>query len=314
MEFKDYYQILGVERDAADADIKKAYRKLARKYHPDVSKEPDAEVHMKAINEAFAVLSDPEKRSAYDDIGKRFNDAQDFTPPPDWNAGHEFSGAGTMYGETPDFSDFFSELFGSRTGNDRPGTAHRGRGSDHHGKILLDLEDAYHGASRTLSIRVPQIDERGRMTLGDRTLEVRIPKGVQEGQLIRLPGQGSPSLDGGQAGDLYLEVQFKPHKRYRVEKRDVYATLPVAPWEAALGAKVKAPVPDGALEVSIPAASQTGRKLRLQGRGIPGTPAGDLYLVLEVVLPPPTSDRARDIYRMMEKGLAFDPRQGLGER
>jgi curved DNA-binding protein len=186
------------------------------------------------------------------------------------------------------------------------------RGNDHHGKILLDLEDAYHGASRALSIRVPQVDERGRITLRERTLEVRIPKGVQEGQLIRLPGQGSPSPDGGQAGDLYLEVQFKQHKRYRVEKRDVYAILPVTPWEAALGAKVQAPVPDGALEVSIPAASQTGRKLRLQGRGIPGAPAGDLYLVLDVVLPPAASDRAREIYRMMEKELAFDPRQGLG--
>jgi curved DNA-binding protein len=189
----------------------------------------------------------------------------------------------------------------------------RGRGEDHHAKIMLDLEDAYHGGTRRLTLRVPRIDERGRVTLAEHMLDVRIPKGVHEGQVIRLAGQGSPDPGGGPPGDLYLEVQFKPHPRYRVEGRDVYATLPLAPWEAALGASVTAPLPDGAVEVRIPEGSQSGRKLRLKGRGIPGTPPGDLYLVLEVVLPPVTDAKARAIYQTMAQELShFNPRQGLG--
>lgn len=311
MEFKDYYQTLGVARDAAADDIKKAFRKLARKYHPDVSKEPNAEARMKEVNEAFTVLSDPEKRAAYDQLGQRYHAGQDFHPPPDWDAGFEFTGRGFPGADAAGFSDFFSELFGSRMGGGGRTHFHM-RGEDHHAKIMLDLEDAYRGATRTVTLRVPRTDQFGRVKLADHTLDVRIPKGVREGQLIRLAGQGSPGMGGAEPGDLYLEVHFKPHPRYRVEGRDVYATLPLAPWEAALGASVQAPVPDGTVEVRIPEGSQSGRKLRLKGRGIPGSPPGDLYLVMEVVLPPATSPKARELYQTMARELAFNPRQGLG--
>lgn len=313
LEFKDYYQTLGVSRDATADDIKKAFRKLARKYHPDVSKEPDADVRMKEINEAFAVLSDPEKRAAYDNVGQSFHAGQEFRPPPDWGTGYEFSEHHFSGAEAADFSDFFSELFGSRMGraSGRRGAAFRQQGEDHHAKVMLDLEDAYRGAVRTLNLRTPQMDMRGRVTMAEQALDVRIPKGVLEGQLIRLAGKGSPGFDGGPPGDLYLEVHFKPHPHYRVEGRDVYATLPIAPWEAALGAQVQAPVPDGMVEVRIPAGSQSGRKLRLKGRGIPGTNPGDLYLVLDVVLPPATTPKAKELYQTMARELAFNPRQGI---
>lgn len=314
MEFKDYYQTLGVARDAKADEIKKAFRKLARKYHPDVSKEPDAEARMQELNEANAVLSDPEKRAAYDRLGQGMHAGQDFHPPPDWDTGFEFSTQGFSGAGAAGFSDFFAELFGSHMG--RRGAQHGGhfhaRGEDHHTKIRLDLEDAYQGATRTLTLSAPHVDKQGRVTLTERKLNVRIPKGVYEGQVIRLAGQGSAGFGSGAAGDLYLEVHFAQHSRYRVEGRDVYASLPIAPWEAALGAHVKAPVPDGMLDVRIPEGSQSGRKLRLKGRGIPGTPPGDLYLVLEVILPPATSSKARELYEAMAQELAFNPRQSLG--
>lgn len=314
MDFKDYYQILGVDRDASAEDVKKAFRKLARKYHPDVSKEPDAEERMKELNEAFAVLSDPEKRAAYDNVGQNYHAGQDFRPPPDWNAGYEFSEGSFSRADAAQFSDFFSELFGSRMGGGAaPGGAHRrSRGEDHHAKIMLDLQDTYSGATRTVTLRAPQTDERGRVSLTERSLDVRVPKGVHEGQLIRLAGQGSAGLNGGPAGDLYLEVHFKPHPRYRTEGKDVYATLPIAPWEAALGSSVKAPVPNGTVEVRIPEGSQSGRKLRLKERGIPGSKPGDLFLVLEVVLPPANNAKARELYETMARDLNFNPREGLG--
>jgi curved DNA-binding protein len=314
LEYKDYYQILGVARDATADEIKKAFRRLARKYHPDVSKESNAEMRMKEVNEANAVLSDPEKRTAYDQVGQNFQTGQAFRPPPDWNTGYEFSQGSPSGADAANFSDFFSELFGSRMGQrGAAGGPHfRARGEDHHAKIMLDLEDTYQGSSRTVTLRAPRLDEQGRMKLTEHTLDVRIPKGVHEGQVIRLAGQGSPGLDDGQPGDLYLEVQFKPHARYRTEKRDVYATLPIAPWEAALGASVNAPLPDGTVEVRIPEGSQSGRKLRLKGRGIPGSTPGDLYLMLEVVLPPAANPKARELYETMARELAFNPRQSLG--
>jgi curved DNA-binding protein len=309
LEFKDYYQVLGVARDASAAEVKKAFRKLARKYHPDVSKEPDAEARMKEVNEAYAVLADTEKRAAYDQLGHDYHAGQDFRPPPDWDAGFEFTGRGYSGAESAEFSDFFSQLFGRMGGQ---GGGFRARGEDHHAKILLDLEAAYRGGSRTLTLRVPRQDAHGRVILTDHNLNVRIPKGVHVGQVIRLSGQGAPGVGDAPAGDLYLEVHFEPDPRYRVEGRDVYATLPVTPWEAALGATVKASVPDGAVEVRIPAASRSGRKLRLRGRGIPGEPPGDLYLVLDIHLPPADTPRARALYETMASELAFDPRQNQG--
>jgi curved DNA-binding protein len=312
LEFKDYYETLGVARDATADDIKKAFRRQARKYHPDVSREPDAEARMKEVNEAFAVLSDTEKRAAYDQLGQRFHAGQEFRPPPDWDAGFEYSGSGFSDAEAAGFSDFFSELFGSRMGHGAGGARFHARGEDHHAKIMLDLVDAYNGAEHMMTLRMPRTDEHGRVMLAEHTLQVRIPKGVRDGQLIRLAGQGSPGLGGGPPGDLYLEIHFKPHPRYRVEGRDVYATLPLAPWETALGTSVKAPLPDGMVEVRIPEGSQPGRKLRLKGRGIPGAPPGDLYLVMEVVLPPPSDPKVRALYETMARELAsFNPRKGV---
>jgi curved DNA-binding protein len=314
LEFKDYYKTLGVSRDATAEEIKKAYRRLARKYHPDVSKETNAEQKMKEVNEANAVLSDPEKRAAYDQLGqgRGFQPGSDFQPPPGWDAGFEFRGQGSNGAQAADFSDFFAELFGKQMGAGARQTHHRMRGEDHHAKILLDLEDTYHGATRSLTLRMPKLDSQGRTVLADHMLNVRIPKGVHAGQVIRLAGQGGPGHAGEAAGDLFLEVHFKPHSRYRIENKDIYATLPVAPWEAALGATVKIPVPDGQVEVRVPENSQSGRKLRLKGRGIPAATPGDLYLVLEVVLPPATTPKEREFYQTMAQELAFNPRQNLG--
>jgi len=306
MQFKDYYQTLGVGREATAEEIKKAFRKLARKYHPDVSKEADAELRMKEVNEAHAVLSDPEKRAAYDQLGAHYRPGQEFRPPPDWDAGFEFSGGGFRPGEAADFSDFFAELFG-RTG--ARGQGFRGAGEDHHAKVLLDIEDAFRGATRQISLRVPRVDAQGRAHLATRTLNVRIPKGVREGQVIRLAGQGASAPGGGAAGDLLLEVRFRPHERLRAEGRDLHLALPVAPWEAALGAVVAVELPDGAVKVRIPEGAQSGRQLRVRGKGLPGDPPGDLLLDLRVVLPPADTPRARELYETMARELAFDARR-----
>jgi curved DNA-binding protein len=303
VEFKDYYQALGVPRDAPVEEVKKAYRKLARKYHPDVSKEPNAEARMKEVNEAYAVLSDPEKRAAYDQLGSGYQPGQEFRPPPNWDTGFEFSGRGFSGAEAADFSDFFSELFGRMGGG---GT--RAHGTDHHARILLDLEDSFTGATRQVSLRVPKIDANGRVVLETRTLNVRIPKGIREGKIIRLAGQGAAGMGDGKPGDLLLEVSFRPHARYRADGRDLHVTLPVAPWEAALGAVVPVETPDGTLNVRIPAGAQSGRRLRVRGKGIPADPPGDLFLEIQVVLPDASTPKARELYETMARDLAFDPR------
>lgn len=316
MEFKDYYQTLGVGRDATADEVKSAFRKLARKYHPDVSKEPDAERMMKEVNEAYTVLSDPEKRAAYDQLGRGFRPGQEFRPPPEWDSGFEFSGGGFSPGEAADFSEFFAELFGrmgSARGGFQPGeSGFAAPGGDHHAKVMLDLEDSFHGATRQISLRVPKVDAQGRVALATRTLNVKIPRGVYEGQIIRLAGQGAPGGGGAPAGDLLLEVHFKPHARLRAERRDLHLVLPVTPWEAALGAVVEADLPAGSLKVRIPAGAQSGHQLRVRGKGIPGNPAGDLMLEIQVVLPPADTARARDLYETMAKDMAFDPRRQQG--
>jgi curved DNA-binding protein len=305
MEFKDYYKTLGVARDATAEDLKKAFRKLARKYHPDVSKEADAQLRMQEVNEAYAVLSDPEKRAAYDQLGRGHQPGQEFRPPPDWDAGVEFSGRGFSPHEAAGYSDFFSELFG-RMGGTHAGF--RARGEDHHAKVLLDLEDAFSGATRQISLRVPQMDARGRVQLVPRTLNVKIPVGVRAGQVIRLAGQGAPGVGGAAAGDLLLEVQFKPHPRFRADGRDLHLSLPLAPWEAALGSVVTVDLPHGNVKVRIPEGAQSGKSLRVRGKGIPGDPPGDLLLDLQVVLPPADTAKARALYETMARELAFEPR------
>ncbi|MCO5125653.1 MAG: DnaJ domain-containing protein [Rhizobacter sp.] len=311
MEFKDYYKVLGVERGASEDEIKKAFRKLARKHHPDVNKAADAAARMQDLNEAYDVLRDPEKRAAYDRVGQGMRGGQEFRPPPDWDAGFEFSGApeGAGFG---DHSDFFETLFGAarRARGHAAAGGRSTRGEDHHAKIVIPLEDAFHGATRGLSLRAPELDASGHVVLRERELQVKIPKGIRAGQQIRLSGQGSAGPRGEPAGDLYLEVEFEPHPRFRVDGRDLYVTLRVAPWEAALGASVPLRTPDGELQMSVPPGSQGGRKLRLKGRGIPGPTPGDLYVVLDVVLPPATSDAAKALYEQMARELAFDPRAG----
>lgn len=315
MEFKDYYQILGIDRDATQDEIKRAYRKLARKYHPDVSKEPQAEERFKEVGEAYEVLKDPEKRAAYDQLGANWKAGQDFRPPPDWDQGFEFHGGGFTSADAEQFSDFFESLFG-RGGFARGygGTRreYHARGEDTYAKVLIDLEDAYHGATRTLSLKHTELGPDGRPQVKTRALNVRIPKGVRQGQHIRLAGQGGAGLGKGAAGDLYLEVEFRPHRFYKVEGKDVYLTLPVAPWEAALGATVKVPTPAGVVDVKIPPNSSGGRKLRLKGRGIPAREPGDFYVVLQIALPKAETDTARQAYREFERALAFNPRAALG--
>ena len=308
MEFKDYYQILGIDRATAIPDIKKAYRKLARKYHPDISKEPDAALRMQEINEAKAVLTDPEKRAAYDQLGEHYRAGQEFRPPPDWDAGFEFSGRNYEDVDLGEFSDFFTDLF-SHVGRRGTRSHHRMRGLDRHAKVFIDLRDAYDGATRTVTLHAPQTDPQGHVYLQQHNLNVRIPKGITEGQHIRLAGQGHPGAGGGEAGDLYLEIHFTPNPDYRVEGKDVFATLLVAPWEAALGTSLTMPTPSGQVQLKVPKGSQSGRKLRLKGRGIPSSEPGDLYFVLNVVLPPANTDKARQLYESMARDIPFNPRQ-----
>ena len=326
MEFKDYYKVLGVAKTATAEDIKKAFRKLARKYHPDVSKEADASARMSELNEANAVLSDPEKRAAYDDLGQRAQYGQGgsagggFQPPPNWDAGFEFTGNG-MGGDAGEYSDFFEQLFGRAARAQRGGQTGRGsagfgasaqqRGEDHHAKIELELLDAYQGSERTINLRGAHLDAQGQVVHDERSLQVKIPKGVRAGQLIRLVGQGGPGLGGGPAGNLFLEVHFKPDARWRVEGADVYQPLPLAPWEAALGASVEVNTPTGTVEVTVPAHSRAGRKLRLKGRGIPSATPGDLYLELDIAQPAADSDSTRAAYAELAKAFPhFNPRQG----
>jgi len=313
MQFKDYYRIMGVERDAGEDEIKRAYRRLARKYHPDVSKEPDAEARFKEVGEAYAVLRDPEKRAAYDQLGRNWKQGQEFRPPPDWDAGFEFSGG--VDGDGAAFSDFFESLFGRgfRGGMEtRRQRGFRASGQDHHAKVLIDLRDAYTGATRNITLTTPVVDNHGHVRTTERTLSVRVPKGVRQGQRIRLAGQGSPGIGGGPAGDLYLEIEFRPHEHFRVEGRDVYLDLPLTPWEAALGAKIKVPTPAGTVDLTVPKDSGGGRRLRLKGHGIPGRTPGDLYVVPKVTLPPADSAKARTLFEKMAEELPYDPRSRLG--
>ncbi len=317
MEFKDYYEIMGVGRDADQDEIKRAYRKLSRKFHPDVSKEADAESRFKDLGEAYEVLKDPEKRAAYDQLAARWRSGQDFRVPPDWNqGGFEFQGGGFTEADAGDFSEFFESLFGhgglGAGARRRPRHEFHARGEDARAKIQIDLEDAYRGGKQTLSLKHREAGPDGRPRMKERVVDVSIPKGVSPGQHIRLAGMGGAGLGQGESGDLYLEVEFRPHRLYKVEGKDVYLTLPVAPWEAALGAELTVPTPSGLVDLRIPPNSQGGRKLRLAGRGIPARTPGDLYVVLQVVLPKADSEGAKRAYRAFAEAARFDPRAHMG--
>lgn len=312
MEYKDYYQILGIARDMPQDKIKQAYRKLARKFHPDINKDPGAEEKFKEIGEAYEVLNDPEKRAAYDKFGSNWQQGQDFHPPPDWDAGFEFSGSGFGEERQADFSDFFSQLFGSaqfRQG--RSGTFSRG-GEDHHARIIITLAEAWHGTKKTFTLTKPEINAQGQMINRHHTITVTIPKGVTEGQKIRLQGQGMPGLGGGAPGDLYLEISLAEHPLFTADKRDIHLTLPVTPWEAALGETIACPTLGGTVKVNIPANSQSGRKLRLKGRGLStASHRGDQIVTLQIVIPQAKTAEEKEVYRNMAKTMAMDPRQAL---
>lgn len=314
MQYKDYYKVMGLSRDAGQDDIKRAYRKLARKYHPDVSKEVDAEAKFKELGEAYEVLKDPEKRAAYDRLGANWKAGEDFRPPPNWDEGFEFRGGGVAGDQAGAYSDFFEQLFG-RMGFGQASRGQQGfhaRGQDSHAKIHIELEDSFRGAVRNISLSVPEINAQGQVQVKHRSLNVKIPKGIKPGQHIKLAGQGDPGLRGGQAGDLFLEIAFNNHPLYRVLDADVYLDLPVAPWEAALGATVKAPTPEGYVDLKIPPNSRAGSKLRLKGRGLPAPSPGDFFVVLQIALPPANTDKSRAAYQRMQQELDFNPRQFLG--
>jgi curved DNA-binding protein len=314
MDYKDYYKIMGVARDAKQDEIKRAYRKLARKYHPDVSKEPQAEERFKEVQEAYEVLKDHQKRAAYDQLGSQWRQGQQFTPPPDWSKNFDFGGS---FGGRDDagFSDFFSSLFGGSGGFRQGRGGARGfaaAGEDRVARIQIDLEDAFQGGSKTIELQTPQMDDEGGVSLKPRTLKVAIPAGVVEGKRIRLAGQGSAGMGGGPAGDLYLEIGFRPHRLFKADGRDITLTLPIAPWEAALGATVPTPTLAGQVELRIPAGAKAGQRMRLKGRGLPGTPPGDQYVELKIVTPPADTPAARALYEQMQREMSgFDVRSEM---
>jgi curved DNA-binding protein len=297
MQFKDYYDTLGVKPDASDAELKSAFRKLARKYHPDVSKEAGAEEKFKAVNEAYEALKDPPKRKAYDQLRARgYRPGEEFQPPPNFGEGFDFDfgGGGGAGADNPHFSDFFESLFGRNgaRGGARPGAR---RGQDLRASVEIDLETAFAGGKQRLSI-------------GERVLEVKIPAGILPGQTIRLTGQGQPGFTGAPAGDLLLEIGIRTHPRFRLDGRNVHVVLPLAPWEAALGATVAVPTLAGEVEMRIPAGSDSGRKLRLKGRGLPGADAGDQFVELQVHAPPAATDAQKALYEQMAAEFDYDPR------
>ena len=306
MQFKDYYKILGISRDADEKAIKQAYRRLARKFHPDVSKEANAEEKFKELQEAYEVLKDPEKRRSYDQFGEH------------WKAGMEHGGAqaaggpGGFYRESirpedaADFSDLFGSIFGDFASSRRQQASWRGQ--DEYAHISISLEEAYKGVMKTLSLDGWELDKQGQPVRKQRTLKVKIPAGVTDNQRIRLAGQGQKGSAKGGNGDLYLTVSIKAHPSYRTNKRDLYLEVPVAPWEAALGGKITVSTLGGKIKLTIPPGSQSGNELRLRGLGLPGYPPGDLYAVLKVVLPEPRSETDRDLYRKMQQSMNFDPR------
>ena len=291
MQYKDYYQVLGVGRDADAEQIKRAYRKLARKFHPDVSKEKNAEAKFKEVQEAYEVLRDPEKRAAYDQLGRDYRPGQQFRPPPDW--GQRFGHSGSQrFSDLNGFSDFFSSLFGAAAGGGGPGAGPPPDADAGH--LEVSVEEAFAGTKRRV-----MLNEGGR----SRSVDVQIPAGVSEGQSLRISATGGRS-------SLIFRIRVRPHALYSLEGRDVQIELPLAPWEAALGAKVAVPTLGGTVELRVPAGAQSGQKLRLRGRGFPGTPPGDQIVSIKLVTPAAESAQAKEAYERMRSEFNFDPRAG----
>ncbi|HMA30209.1 MAG TPA: DnaJ C-terminal domain-containing protein [Casimicrobiaceae bacterium] len=308
MKYKDYYAVLGVERTAAADAIKAAYRKLARKYHPDVSKEKDAEEKFKEVAEAYETLKDPEKRAAYDQLG-RHAAGEDFRPPPDWQ--HSYGEAPFSF-EEADLADLFAGFAGRARGARRAPNAPI-RGQDYEAGVRLDFDQAYSGAEIELDLAVIEHDERGALRRAQRKIKVRIPKGVTDGQKLRVPGKGGTGLNGGPAGDLYLDIAVQAHPLYRTDGLDLHMDLPLSPWEAVLGANVELPTPSGRVTLKIPPGTRGGQQMRLAGRGLsrPNGTAGHLYAHVQIAVPTVVDDRQRELYRKLAEVSAFDPRANL---
>ena len=306
MKFKDYYAILGVDRGASEEDIKKAYRRLARKYHPDVSKEADAEARFKEMGEAYATLKDPEKRAAYDQLGQQ-RPGEEFRPPPEWST--QFGDSAAAFDEM-DLADLFAGLTGrGRAGRRGPPPAMRGQ--DYEVVAPITLEDAYHGTHLNLDLTTTEFDEQGRPRRVPRTIKARIPKGATEGQSLRLPGQGGKGIGGGPAGDIYLNITLRPHRLYRATGHDLFLDLPLAPWEAALGTAVEVPTLAGRVNLRVPPGTRNGQQLRLSGRGLPKPQggAGDLYAIAQLAMPPELSERESGLLKELAATSTFNPRQ-----
>ncbi len=317
MEFKDYYKVMGIDKSAPPEDIKRAYRKLARKYHPDVSKEKDAEARFKELAEANVVLKDPEKRAAYDRLGANYKAGQEFQPPPDWanrkNESSYFS-EGFQNESGQDHSAFFDALFRGMgreydAGQQRGHEAFDMHGQDQHAKIQIEIVDSYKGATRTIELNAPINSRADLPQTQKRMIEFAIPKGIRAGQHIRLAAHGAPGLGKGSPGDLYLDVEILPHPLYRTDGADVMMDLPIAPWEAAAGAEIIAPTPMGQVEVRIPAGLVNGRKLRLKARGLPGKTPGDFFYILKIVQPTPEAESEKKAYLAFQAAFKnFNPR------
>lgn len=308
MEYKDYYAALGVERNASAAEIKKAYRRLAHQYHPDISRDPEGEAKFKEVQEAYATLKDPEKREVYDQLGKR-PPGQDFEPPPDW--ARDFGGPGSF--ADVDLADLLA-AFAARRGGHHARRPHRGQ--DVEATAPVTLEQVVDGAEIDLRLNLPEFDANGLRHHVPRTFRVRIPKGASDGQRLRLAGKGGPGEHGGPAGDLYIVMKLLPHPLYRVSGRDLYLDLPLTPAEAVLGAAVEVPTPRGRVELKIAPGTTTGRKLRLSRRGLPGGDGehGDLYAVVRIDVPKSPNERERALYAELAQASSFDPRAHFPRR
>lgn len=310
MQYKDYYKILGVEREASPAEIKKAYRLLARKYHPDVSRESNAEEKFKEVAEAYEVLKDSKKRTAYDQLGS-WQPGQEFQPPPDWEK-HFRHFEFDLGGSRPEFSDFFADLFGMGR---RGGAPFGGRGRDIEATVEITLEEALRGKEAEFSFNVMDFNGAGTARRRPRSVRVRIPKGVVDGERLRVPGKGGKGTGGSADGDLYLHIRFLPHPLFRSVGHDLYLELPVTPWEAALGANIAIPTLHDGARVKLPAGSRSGQRLRLTGKGLPkrGGAAGDLYCMIQITSPDTLTERERSLYEELARVSSFNPRRGWTE-
>lgn len=312
MKYKDYYQVMGLERSASAEDIKKAYRKLARKYHPDVSKEANAEERFKEVAEAYEVLKDPEKRAAYDQLG-RYQPGQDFRPPPDWEK--QFSERGFAF-DGIDLADLFAAFSGA-AGQARPGGTTRPiPGQDYEVNAQITLQQACEGAELDLNLAVPEYDNHGFMRRVSRTVKARIPKGATDGQRLRLSGKGGKGLNGGRDGNLYLNITLHPHPLFRVSGHDLYLDLPLAPWEAVLGTTVRVPTPTGDVRLKVPSGTAAGQRLRVAHRGLPKPRqgAGDLYAIVQITVPTAVGERERKLFEALAEQSQFDPRSHFHRR